>query len=392
MSKKNILIILNGVMGKNSPLSGGDIRPLELAKFWQKKNFSIHILSSSNIKKLCSLFGVQGEFYRIANPTEKITKYSFFLRFLQSIFALPKSLQYFSAGIVYSSNDALFDILPAFFLKMKHRKTIRWVAVVHWLPPFPPWKRKQSSLLHSLLFFFNERVSLFFIRFFSDVVLAVSRSTEIQLKNYGFPMNKVKVVQCGVDYEFIETVSDTIHEKKYDAVFMKRIQSVKGAFDLVRIWKEVVRKKQNARLLVLGTGGEELVKLKKMIRFEKLNRHIELGGHIADRKEKIKKLAESKLFILPSYEENWAIVIGEALAAGLPVLAYNLKELKMVWKNYFTSIPLGDTKTFANEIIKYLKKQTSTLSAIKKRNRLFVRQFEWKKIADEEIKIFENIL
>ena len=388
-SRQNILIILNGIIGEDPPLSGGDIRPLELAKYWEKKGFNIHILSSETAKKVCANFDIHPVYHIMPNLNSKSSKINYIIRAIQSLFFLPSSLKKITLKYVYSSNDTLFDVIPAFKLKLTDKKAC-WIALAHIIPPFPPWKRKNTAFMSSTLFFISERLSIWLANLFADKIFAVSENTFNQLHKIGMNRKKIHMVECGVNYKEIFTVAKSIRVKKYDAVFMKRLQRAKGVFDLVDIWKKVVKNKKEARLLVLGTGSIKDVKLlKTKVKSEGLQSNIILGGHIQQLNEKINKLAESRLFIHPSYEENWAMVIGEAMAAGLPVIAYDLPELRLIWKGNVEYIPQGDIKAFSKKIIYYLE-HPDLRKRKQKENQAFVKKFDWKHIAERELSLIKK--
>jgi len=65
-------------------------------------------------------------------------------------------------------------------------------------------------------------------------------------------------------------------------------------------------------------------------------------------------LKSSKIFILPSYNESWALVVCEAMACGLPVVAYDLPVFEEVYKKGMILIPIGDIDKFAGAILKLL--------------------------------------
>jgi glycosyltransferase involved in cell wall biosynthesis len=171
--------------------------------------------------------------------------------------------------------------------------------------------------------------------------------------------------------------------KVYDAVFLKRVQAVKGALDLPKIWKHVVATNPKAKLLVIGFG-EDFDRLKEMVKQEGLESNIELAGLVYDLQKKFSLLCSSKLFILPSYEENWAIVIGEAMGAGLPVVAYGLDELKVVWKDNFVPVPVGDTEAFSKNILQLLNNEYARQSLAAKAKD-YVARLDWSRIAEREL-------
>jgi len=383
-----ILIIANGITGEKVGLSGGDVRFLEIAKYWEKMGCEIHILSSESVIEICKNYKLNAKIHIIPG-TRSSERFAYIIRTFQTLFFFPKSLKNFREGVVYSVNDSLFDVIPAVKLKVRY-KSIKWVAVVHWLPPFPPWKRKKASLINSFLFFINERLSIWLANWFSDKILAVSETTGIQLKEANIDMEKVRVVKCGVNVTLAREVSKRIKDKKYDAVFMKRVQLVKGVYDLVDIWEEVVKVKKDAKLCIAGGDGKDEEDVKAYVFKKGLKDNIDFVGYIFDIEKKYETLANGKVFLLPSYEENWAIVIGECMAVGTPVIAYKLKELVHVWKEHVIWIPLGEIKTFSENIIKLLN-DSILVSNIIKDNFQFIEEYDWENIAKDEYKIVTDI-
>lgn len=389
MKKNKIVAIANGIIGTDPGLSGGDMRFLEIAKHWLVNKQDVQILSSEAAVSILKKNNIKLPLHVIRHDSPSSERLSYIYRTLKVIFQLPKSLSTFKTGIVYSVNDSFFDVISAVKLKLRHPKTVTWVAVTHWVPPFPPWKRKHATIFNSTLFYLNVRASVWLADRFADFILPVSQPTANQLRDIGVKMNKVHPVKCGVNYTVIRSLTKDIPEKKYDAVFMKRIQPVKGVFDLIQIWKKVVSKKKNAKLLVIGDEGNDAVEVKKIIDEYGLSDNIDFAGYIFDFQEKIRKLSQAKVFILPSYEENWGIAIGEAMAAGLPVVAYDLRSIKPIWTTHIEWVPLGNTSNFAQQIVQLLNKPALRRELVEK-NYPFISQLEWSKIAQEELDLITS--
>ena len=262
---------------------------------------------------------------------------------------------------------------------------------MHWLPPYKWWGRKQSTFTNSFLFLVSERISLYIACLFADRILAVSDSTRDQIKNDFFAkffIKKVGAVKCGVNFSDMKKVSDRVEEKIYDAVFLKRLQAVKGVFDLIDIWEMVIKELPDAKLVVIGAGidGEEA---RKRVLDRGLDKNIIFRGAIYDFETKVRELASAKLFLLPTYEENWAIAIGEAMAAGIPVFAYSLPELDAVWGDNYCGIKLGDKVSFADKVISALKNQ-QILDNMKSKALNFVRGYDWDLISAEELDLVKG--
>lgn len=376
---------MNGKLIK-SGISGGEVRTAEIMKEFILNGWEVHLLANKNGNLFCEQFELNNVINHSFNFSEARSRFWFIILTLKTFFSFPADLKNFN-GYLYSADEQLYDIIPALKLKIINKN--KWIAVVHWVPPIKFWQRKKSFFFVSLIFMLGEILSIPLIKYFSDIVLAISDSTRKQLLKLGFRNNKAIAVKCGVNFQKISKTCNGNIQKKYDAIFMKRIQAVKGAFDLIDIWKLVVRQKPEAKLAIVG-GSIDNDKLIDLIRIKKLGNKIFFLGPILDFKEKIKVLASAELFILPSYEENWAIVMGEAMACKIPVLAYNLPELIDVWKDSFVPIPLEDKEKFAEEIIRYLDDKRLREKQAEKGYK-YVQQFDWEKIAKEEIKIIENL-
>jgi len=386
---KEALFIANAIVGGMPGLTGGEMRFIEIAKNWQKRSYKIHLMSSKGGQRLCEKLGLKVVLHNISSSKET-GRLTFIKRFVKSLF-LTKSLRKFDSGVVYASSEQIYDVIPGVILKLKNSQRIKLAVAVHWLPPIKWWERKQSAFLNSLLFLISERLGLLLSCFFADRLLPVSKATKEQIREslFGrFFLSKITIVECGVNLEEIKKICRKVKTKKYEAVFMKRIQAVKGIFDLIDIWEEVIKKVPRAKLIVIGSGIDEEA-AQKMVTKKDLDENIEFLGVIYDMEEKFTKLAESKLFLLPSYEENWAIVIGEAMAAGVPVISYGLPELVDVWQDNFVSVPVGRKDIFAQKIIEFLENATGR-GTLSRKAVEYVAQFDWENIAEKELKSIEE--
>lgn len=374
----NVLFIMNGIgsVGGLPGVSGGDVRWIEIAKCWQRAGHNIHVFTPNSGKELCQRLGLNATFHINEVPNDYSIK-TYLLKYVKARF-IPDSLENFK-GVIYSTTEHLYDVLPALKMKRKNKDSV-WVTVVHWVAPL---KRRGTSLLNSFLFYLNQQKGFHYIRKAADVVLAVSDSTTEHVKRIGITRN-VYSVGAGVAFHEIRETVTKLECTEYDAVFMKRLDGTKGVFDIVDIWKDVVKTKNDARLGIIGLGTKSvMVKLDRMITDYGLSDNVDVLGPIYDFEKKISVLGSSKLFVLPSYEENWAIVIGEAIAAGVPVLCYDIKEIRPIWKENIVWIPQGDKKMFADKILKILddKQAQNSLSNLGIK---FVAKYDWWEIAERE--------
>lgn len=385
---KKILYIFNGIENiDNDPIiSGGTIRLLEIIK--GNSHFESDVLTNRDGDLLLDKQKIVVDNRHIIDfgISESIT--SNFVICLKSFFQLPKSLNKYK-GIVYSSCEHLYDVLPALRLKFKNK--CNWYATYHWVEDWP-WKDKRGGtpMLRRYIYWFNRWLSGIIIKKYADRILAISQPTKEKLvKIKKIKPEKIKVVRCGVENkkitDFLRKHEDE-RGKEYDAVFMKRLNYGKGILDLLKIWKKVSQEKKDVRLAIIGDGTERVLsRIRGYIKKNNLEKNIHLLGGIYDFEKKFRVLNSAKVFLLPSHEENWAIVIGEAMAAKVPVLVYDLKEIVPIWKDNVEWVRYGDTDEFAKKILICLKDpQKRRKQAFK--GFKFIKDYDWGKISKEEFK------
>lgn len=388
----NVLFICNGVASDDDRIgvSGGDARFFEIAS--RVKDVDRYFLVAKHGEILIDRYGIdyKKKFvidYKVGTGIKSNLAIS-----LKSLFQFPKGLATYR-GVVYSSCEHLYDVLPALRLRLTHG--CRWIAVYHWVEEYP-WKDKRGGtpFLKRYVYWLNRWFSGFLIKHFAHTVLAVSEPTKEKLVSMkGISPDRIEVVYCGVDYDRIVGVTEKWKSEKgenYDAVYMKRLSYGKGVLDLLEVWKKVCGVNPKARLVVMGGGTPDtMAKIKEYIDGNGLQNNIELLGPVHDFEKKFRIINSAKLFLLPSHEENWAIVIGEAMAAGVPVLCYDLKEIRPIWQEYVQWIPLADTATFADKVMELLGK-ADTRAKLSDEARAFVKRYGWDDIAAREEKIMHQ--
>lgn len=245
----------------------------------------------------------------------------------------------------------------------------------------------QFPTLRAILYFLSQRFGLILMKYFADKVLVLNSLDKQTLEKQGL-INKVSVVEMGVDLKEFAKVFPSA--KIYDACFIGRFHLQKGIFDLIETWKMVCQKKPKAKLALIGGGSKEFQeKLKQTIAKQGLTKNILfLGFQIGEKK--IKVLKQSKIFVLPSFYESWGMVAVEAMAAGLPVIAYNLPIFSKIFPQGMIRVPIGKKKTLAREIL-YLLQNKGFYQEMKKEASKQAQDYDWQKVARREVELFEEL-
>ncbi|HEX5501412.1 MAG TPA: glycosyltransferase family 4 protein [Thermomicrobiales bacterium] len=92
----------------------------------------------------------------------------------------------------------------------------------------------------------------------------------------------------------------------------------KGVATLIEAMALARGRGERVRLCVIGYGAQEEA-LRRQVERLRLTEHVRFVGHV-DLNDLPRYYAAADLFVLPSSEEVWGLVLNEAVAAGLPVI------------------------------------------------------------------------
>lgn len=175
-------------------------------------------------------------------------------------------------------------------------------------------------------------------------------------------------------------------------LFLSRIHPVKGLDILLASVKELLSCNKDLILVIAGTGKKQyLNKLKKKASLIS-NKQIFFIGFV-DGMAKNALFSNSNMFILPSYSENFGIVVIEALSAGLPVAISDKVGIADDVRKANAGIVFHLNKEEIRESIEILMKN-------KKLSRLFVKNgkrlvnltYNWEKISQIQLEIYKKII
>jgi len=181
-----------------------------------------------------------------------------------------------------------------------------------------------------------------------------------------------------------------IKDEQVLLIFAGRIHRIKGIHFII----EAMRKLKSNRLTFLIVGHEEDVEyvnhLKEICR--------ELAGNVIWKEAVSAKdiwdyYSSSDLFVLPSYDENFGMVVVEAMACGLPVLISNKVG---IWREVQTDNAGFVVNQDINEITDVLKKCTENLAFLQELSHnareSAGKRYDINKVADLMIKAYEDVL
>lgn len=150
-------------------------------------------------------------------------------------------------------------------------------------------------------------------------LVSVSKVTARAIRSlYG--REDVHVIPNGIDLEGIQSSLGNEHPSPCYAsiAFVGRLSPEKRVEDLLELVCTLNRNGLRIKANIVG-NGPLLGSLKEYSRKLRIDSNVVFHGHLSDR-EKIRILASSSVFLIPSSREGFSIAALEAMAVGLPVV------------------------------------------------------------------------
>jgi glycosyltransferase involved in cell wall biosynthesis len=305
-----------------------------------------------------------------------------------------------NSNVIFIPNNTLPNLISGYIISSVLRLPL--CAIVHHIDvPFKSEKSNGSLYGCYRVVGYGRLVSLaktfaFYITVFllekASAIIAVSNFTARALRARGVSEAKIFVSGNAVDVNFIGNVKPLSVKKCYDGVFVGRIAKEKGVFDLLNVWKRVARNKGEVKLSIIGSGLE-LSAVKKKIGTLGLENKVFLKGRCSDR-ELYSLLKSSKVFIFPSLFEGWGIAVAEALACGLPVVAYDIPALKENFggcRSVFL-VSVKNLEEMATRILNILNMGEKDLCKLGSFSEEYSKQFVWEEVAKKDLAFLEKSL
>lgn len=159
----------------------------------------------------------------------------------------------------------------------------------------------------------------------ADQLLAVSTDLANSIQRLENPRNPIRVVYNGIDLDLFQPILPKadlrrllrLPEKGIGICFAGRITRDKGVQELMSAFESLSDANPTIWLLIIGGGPlKEALRLK----LNTLNNRVFFAGQVPH-DEMVKYLNAADIFVMASYKEGASLVVLEAMACGLPVVA-----------------------------------------------------------------------
>ena len=369
---KSILWILNGCGLEGRGITGGPVRFHEVSKRFAAAGHVQHLMTTPGGQQMQTTLGCQlpmtvvpASFLLRNEPCRPFRFWSYLVTSLLWRFRAAKLPR---TDVIATVSDYFCDIIPA--LAIKKRTGAKWIAWIHHCETDP--KVRPGNRLVNELTFRMQRWSFKRIAAYADAAwindTLAGDEIERRLLALGMPASRISRMQNGIDLSAITSASAPSFEHSNIQTFehsnilpdavMIGVRPNKGLHDIIPIWERVQKLRPGTTLTLMGgmSGEAEVVKeiaARKLpiTVFKPANGFLPAADYYA-------KIKEAKILFAPSHEEGWGIAVCEAMAAGLPVVAYDLPAYQKIYRGAYQAIPCFDFDAFAKAIVQTLDDPT----------------------------------
>lgn len=272
-------------------------------------------------------------FEKINNRYLKFILKNFTFSYIKKYKSLNKILQTLSPDLlVFHGEDC--ELIGG-FISSNHKK----VNVIHGLSFFPLNPIYQFILNHHSRKKYNKTIF-------------INESLKTSFGKFG--QSNCFVIPSGIDIKKLNSYCDGyLMTKKLDKYnhkfilgFIGRISKEKGIYELIKGFSLI--KKENLILKIAGDGNE-FSQIKNLVKNLSLENKIEFLGEIKKTEEFYKQI---DILIIPSRTEGLPLVMLEAMACGVLVIANNVGAISTVINNNFNGILMANNnpETIQNSI------------------------------------------
>jgi glycosyltransferase involved in cell wall biosynthesis len=202
-----------------------------------------------------------------------------------------------------------------------------------------------------------------------------------------FPKLRTAVIPNGVDVPAEPNPSESDRELRL--LFIGRLDPKKGVENLLKACSTVALNSDlDWRLAIAGSGESAYVaQIKKQIAALGLNERVHMVGEVqGDAKKKL--FENSDVALAPSYTENFGIVVAEALAHGIPVIASRGTPWSGLEQKGCGLWVENDPETLASAIRKI---STMPIREMGQRGREWMRrEFSWRSVANQMLDLYRE--
>lgn len=314
---------------------------------------------------------------------------------LSRVFAIVSQIRRIKPTVCHIHTTSLLSLIIYLFLKFYGFPTLLTVHGLAHVEKQKAWSKKKSLpnlvklVLHSLSeFIFLSICPIIIVD--TQYVLNAINLYKTQRKILKVPL--CRVIPQGINPIFFDL--DISDAKSVTLLSVGALNERKGHSQLIEAIKEIVVTHPEITVVIAGSNSGSIYyrNLLSKIRDNRLERNIKIIPNVPI-DEIIELYRKATIFVLHSEEESQGIVLCEAMAVGMPVVATNVGGIPWVINQGENGLlsKFGDIETFSKNIV-CLVNNVELQNKIKLNNQLEAQKYKWSKIAEEIESLYQSVI
>lgn len=267
------------------------------------------------------------------------------------------------------------------------------LAVVAFFPHRDRPSRPIEYLIHPANYWMEKA----YFRHVHTVIVASAESRRVLIDEYEVPESRIEVVPIGVSRNFLSSVArasslDPVGREPGSGpallLYIGQLIPRKGLHTLIDALPTVRDAGLSVRAVLVGKGHEEK-SLRESVARRGLDDVVEFRERVAE--EDLPALYRSAdLFVFPSLQEGFGMVLIEAMACELPIVASSAPPIPEVAGDAGLYFRPGDSREMAEKIIQALRDRHLRSRLAAEGLRRVAERFTWSRIAERTLEIYRR--
>ena len=228
----------------------------------------------------------------------------------------------------------------------------------------------------------------------ADQIITVSKSNAEKLMELGIQSQKLNIIPNGYDDKIFKPIPSEEARKRLNLPVDKKILlsvgslvEVKGHTYLIDATQTILKNQKDLLLIIVGSGPLE-ADLRKKAKKLGLNEKILFVGE-KEHEEIPIWMNACDLFVLPSLNESFGVVLIEAMACGKPVIGTHVGGVPEIISNEKVGVLISpkDPETLAMAVLEALSKKWNVEKILE-----HAKHYSWDNIAKQMLSVYQRVL
>jgi len=221
-----------------------------------------------------------------------------------------------------------------------------------------------------------------------DKIICISEGTKYNLRDWlGYSNDKLKTIYNGINlkkFSYERQKYDYDNKNKIKIIMVASFSKQKDQLTLIKSFSSLPNKYQ----LYFAGDGPKISEAKDLVNKLKISDRVFFLGNRDDIPDLLKKM---DIFILSSKWEGFGLVVVEAMASGLPVIATNISGLSEIVDGYGELFEKENTEELSNLILK-ISQNNFIYNELSNKSKERAKDFSLENMVKEYVETYEFLV